>query len=229
VLVFQKDEIIVVDRHDAPEVPNKLPSEYFEDDFKVFSDLVQNRRFSKHKDACWDTYIGVSDGTEIPHTLLLGPWTEESTRHLFWMVKFGGAELEWVTSAIGEVSSATKARIWSNTYNVQVALLGLKNAIMAGDLRVIHLLEWAGLYGKPDVEFLIWAAHNAGGDKVTIMKRLLHGNFSDTEVIKFYSAMDQLRSKAERESDTLTLDLIKHMEASPALRWERRFKEPTSK
>lgn len=94
---------------------------------------------------------------------------------------------------------------------------------------MVQLLQWAGLYGKSDIDFLIWALQNVGGDKVTIMERLLHGKFSDAEAIKFYRAMDQLRNKAEREIDMLILDFLRRMQTSPALRWERRFKNPIFK
>jgi hypothetical protein len=44
-----------------------------------------------------------SNRVEIPHSLLLGPWSEEMIRHLFWVVKNGGC-VNWVTSSTGEVS-----------------------------------------------------------------------------------------------------------------------------
>lgn len=85
------------------EAPIKMPSAYFAEDFMRFSNSVLQRDFSRRKDACWDTYIGITAGVEIPHTLLLGPWTEETMMHLYWMVK-SGAQLDWITSTAGEVS-----------------------------------------------------------------------------------------------------------------------------
>ena len=43
-------------------------------------------------------------------------------------------------------------------------MLGLKNAAAGGDLRVIHLLFWAGLWERVDVETMVWVIHNAGPD-----------------------------------------------------------------
>lgn len=89
----------------VPPAPRKIVQlEYLEDDFRTFSNSILGKDLNRIKDCSWNTYIGVADGTEIPHGLLLGPWTEESIMYLYWMVK-SGAKLEWVKSIIGEVSS----------------------------------------------------------------------------------------------------------------------------
>ena len=54
-------------------------------------------------DFYWTTYLDVASTFEIPQSLLLGPWTEDMTRMLFWLVK-GGAKFNWLTSTSGEVS-----------------------------------------------------------------------------------------------------------------------------
>lgn len=61
----------------------------------------------------WVTYVDVASNVEIPQSLLLGPWTEEMTRHLYWLVK-GGAQFDWLTSTTGEVSTTDPSR--SSTY-----------------------------------------------------------------------------------------------------------------
>lgn len=80
------------------------PATYFEEDFASFSSYVLAR---KHEDSDsvhrWATYVDVADDLEISHNLLLGPWTEESTRLLYWLVK-GGAHFDWLNSTSGEVS-----------------------------------------------------------------------------------------------------------------------------
>jgi hypothetical protein len=85
---------------------NTSPAKYFEEDFMAFSNYVErqieNRTSVFYK---WDTYIDFAGGVEIPRSLLLGPWTEEMIRHLYWMVK-GGAQLNWLTSTSGEVCSS---------------------------------------------------------------------------------------------------------------------------
>lgn len=84
------------------------PPKYFEEDFASFSSYVQVRK-NKDLDVIhhWASYIDVANDLEIPQSLLLGPWTEEMTRLLFWLVK-GGARFDWLNSTSGEVS-----RRWS--------------------------------------------------------------------------------------------------------------------
>lgn len=48
------------------------------------------------------SYANVARGTEIPHTLLMGPWDEEAIKFLFWLV-MGGARIDWLSSTSGEV------------------------------------------------------------------------------------------------------------------------------
>jgi hypothetical protein len=84
--------------------PNRSRLAHFDDDFEAFSTLVQSKDFDRIiESSSGETYLGLADGAEIPHGLLLGPWTEESTKYLFWLVK-SGAKLEWVKSINGEVS-----------------------------------------------------------------------------------------------------------------------------
>jgi hypothetical protein len=92
-----------MDEHET-QSPKRMPSQYLDEDFTMFTEIVESKYLPLLEDISWDTYIGVAHGIEIPQTLLVGPWTEETTRHLYWMVK-SGAQLEWVTSTIGEVSS----------------------------------------------------------------------------------------------------------------------------
>ena len=55
------------------------------------------------------TYVNVARSTEIPHTLLMGPWDEEAVKFLFWLV-IGGACIDSLTSTSGEV-------LFSKTYS----------------------------------------------------------------------------------------------------------------
>jgi hypothetical protein len=82
---------------------NLTPAKYFEEDFAVFSSYLLRQRDIADIISHWTTYVNVADGFEIPHSLLLGPWTEEMTRYLYWMVK-GGAQFDWLNSTSGEVS-----------------------------------------------------------------------------------------------------------------------------
>lgn len=47
--------------------------------------------------------MDIADGVEIPESLLLGPWSEDMVKHLFWMVK-SGARVYFTDSISGEVS-----------------------------------------------------------------------------------------------------------------------------
>jgi hypothetical protein len=82
--------------------------ECFNEDFVAFLHVANNL---EHVDfqlicniGCRQETTDLAKGTEIPHSLLLGPWTEEMIRHLYWLVK-SGATLNWLTSTSGEVPS----------------------------------------------------------------------------------------------------------------------------
>jgi hypothetical protein len=77
------------------------PADFFEEDFSAFS-TYESRNSDEEFSFQWLTYGDVSQDLEIPQSLLLGPWDEETTRFLFWLVK-GGAQLEWLNSTSGEV------------------------------------------------------------------------------------------------------------------------------
>lgn len=75
---------------------------YFNIDFEDFSTLVQ----APDGDFLWDEYswdVGkdVKNSVEVPEKLLLGPWTEEMVKHLFWLIK-AGARVDFLTTS-GEV------------------------------------------------------------------------------------------------------------------------------
>ena len=52
-----------------------------------------------------NTVTDLAAGTEIPHSLLLGPWTEGMIQYLYWLIK-SGATLDWIASTSGEVPLA---------------------------------------------------------------------------------------------------------------------------
>lgn len=83
----------------------KSAKEYFEIDFAGFSDFAEDVDGPPVWHTCnWERNTDVSDGIEIPSGLLAGPWTDDMIKHLFWLVK-SGAEIDWVNSTLGEVSS----------------------------------------------------------------------------------------------------------------------------
>lgn len=79
--------------------------ESFDKDFEGFSNFVSRSDIGNFREEFnWISHApDTSNGVEIPHSLLLGPWPEEATRYLFWVVRNGG-RIDWVTSSTGEVS-----------------------------------------------------------------------------------------------------------------------------
>ncbi|KAF4630934.1 hypothetical protein G7Y89_g7204 [Cudoniella acicularis] len=138
---------------------NRLPKisataeEYFNADFGLFYRFTAQHyveHFAFHSDDA-----NLEQRTEIPESLLLGPWDINQIRFLFWVVK-SGARIDWFTSVSGET-----------------ALTGFKNAISTGDTRAILLLGWAGVAQKIDEEIMIWTLENSGGDKLGVFNHLL--------------------------------------------------------
>jgi hypothetical protein len=191
-----------------------MPSNYFEIDFSFFSTIVTEEGFLESAYKCphivWDTHVGVADHVEIPEVLLRGPWTTEMTIFLYWLVK-NGARLEWVTSTSGEVCPNFCLTSLSMLTTIQVALLGFRKAISGGDLRVIYLLQRAGL--DLDVEDLIWALTNAGGDRLAVLRLLIRMKiFSDVEHTKFRAAMEEFRDEAGIRSDVASIAFVNALE-----------------
>ena len=72
----------------------------FEDDFEEFSNYFSS--FPSNDKLSNARYMHVASETEIPQSLLSGPWTEDMIRHLFWLVK-AGAQINSTSSITGEV------------------------------------------------------------------------------------------------------------------------------
>jgi hypothetical protein len=78
--------------------------EYFNNDFASFSEFMQERDGGYiWESSSWSVNKDVHQDTEIPSSLLLGPWTENNIKLLFWAVK-SGARIDWLKSTSGEVS-----------------------------------------------------------------------------------------------------------------------------
>jgi len=97
----------------------KEPSSFFDEDFSTFSNIVQNNDASFLENTSWDTYKEVEDEVDFPDTLLLGPWTEDMIRYLYWLVK-SGARLEWLANNSGEVSSIFTPKLCSIAYTYRL-------------------------------------------------------------------------------------------------------------
>lgn len=87
----------------------KTVVERFNEDFEAFLDAAKDPKQENLRQNCIVNYsYNVKDialTVEIPHSLLLGPWTEGKTRYLYWLIK-SGATLNWLTSTSGEVNLA---------------------------------------------------------------------------------------------------------------------------
>jgi uncharacterized protein with HEPN domain len=101
--------------------------------------------------------------------------------------------------------------------------MGLRNAIVAGDTRVIHLLEWAGLISKFDIDTLLWAFRNSGGDKIATVNQLLRiGSAAgmmnkDTNLTRVQKELGEMRDEAEHEGDEEKHGFVKELLDSQSL------------
>ena len=88
----------------------KTATEFFNMEFADFLSLVDQHIESWDAEPCysWDSYVDVAEGVEIPSSLLLGPWTDDMIRHLYWLIK-GNARIDWITSTSGEVFHSSYA------------------------------------------------------------------------------------------------------------------------
>jgi hypothetical protein len=178
--------------------------EYLDTDFQGFSNLILGQRDGGWLwDQCsWDINSDVADGIEIPTSLLSGPWNEEMLKYLFWLRK-SGAAIDFYNSTSGEM-----------------ALEGLKKAITFGDIRAIHLLAWTGVVEKLDVNLLVWAFRNAGGDKIAVITQLLRLNFGvmqDKEARRIEKELADMMEEARQEDDDERLELVEAIMNSETL------------
>jgi hypothetical protein len=87
------------------DTPSKLSAtEYFNNDFASFSEFMQERDGGSIWLSCnWGVNKDLAQGVEVPTSLLLGPWTLENIKFLYWLIK-AGARIDWLNSTSGEVS-----------------------------------------------------------------------------------------------------------------------------
>ncbi|TGO47137.1 hypothetical protein BOTNAR_0541g00050 [Botryotinia narcissicola] len=132
----------------------------------------------------------VARSTEIPHTLLMGPWDEEAVKFLFWLV-MGGARIDWLASTSGEA-----------------AIIGYKNAVRECKIEVIHLLLYAGVNHKLDEDIFQYSLENADPNRhfMTILL-MIYLPYQDPypwiieEIFRF-------RSSHEHENDNKKIRLV---------------------
>ena len=123
-------------------------------------------------------------------------------KYLFWLRK-SGAGIDFYNSTSGEM-----------------ALEGLKKAITFGDIRAIHLLVWTGVIEKLDVNLLVWAFRNAGGDKIAVINQLLRLNFGvmrDKVSRRIDKELAGMLDEARQEDDEEKLELVEGIISSETL------------
>lgn len=91
-------------------------------------------------------------------------------------------------------------------------MLGLKTAVVSGDLRIIYLLFWAGLRERFDVETLIWVVQNTK-NRVQVIEEIfniwakLH-EMDNRELSLIGKAMAEIKYQAVIESDKAALAFV---------------------
>ncbi|KAJ5053824.1 uncharacterized protein L3040_000115 [Drepanopeziza brunnea f. sp. 'multigermtubi'] len=181
-------------------VPPTTQEEYLNIDYAAFENTIFSSTDDNWPSTSWTTHPYLSPSVEIPHTLLLGPFTPPSLKNLFYLIK-SGAKLSWHSSTSGEV-----------------ALEGLRSAIRAGSAPAIHLLLWSGLLENLDVEMLCWAFRNAGGEgvggKLRTVNQLLRLGFEDMGMRdegRVERELADLRDEAKLEGDEEKVEFVRRL------------------
>jgi len=89
---------------------------------------------------------------------------------------------------------------------------GLRSAVSAGELRVVHLLLWAGLFKKLSIDTIIWSFRTAGGDKLAVVNHLVELGFSSLdykEKRRVVSELEDLEDEAIQNNDQDTFNFAK--------------------
>ena len=92
-------------------------------------------------------------------------------------------------------------------------MIGLRTAVVEGDLRVIHLLYWAGLKERVDVETVIWVIQNAVKDQKKVAEVIMSmwleaHDMNARERSLIDTAVAEIKDKAIAESDDETIAYV---------------------
>lgn len=137
-------------------------------------------------------YVNMATGTEIPNTLLIGPWDEEAIKFLYWLV-MGGARIDWLTSTSGEA-----------------AIIGYKRAVRESRIEVIYLLLLAGIENKLDGDIIQYVLENAEANRsfTTILMMMSPGRRLPSLLL---DGMLLFKNSHEHENDFEKLILIEEL------------------
>ena len=92
---------------------------------------------------------------------------------------------------------------------------------MDGDIRAVHLLHWAGMQGRLEMDTVVWALRNAGGNKKAVITHLLRLGFavmSDPDARKLGRALSNMRDEAMQQDDEETMELFQFVRQSTIVR-----------
>lgn len=95
---------------------------------------------------------------------------------------------------------------------------------MDGDIRAIHLLQWAGMVTHLEIETVVWALQHAGGNRgavVTHLLRLIFHELTDSEARKLGRALSSLRDDAVQDGDQAKLEFFHFVRNSEILKSAR--------
>lgn len=122
----------------------------------------------------WKTTLSIHPQTEIPESLLRGPWSPDMIMYLFWLIR-AGARIDYSGSTNGEVSVAFVVNLNTSIFNdfIQVARQGLDRSIRDGNLQILYLLHCLGIETTIHEDILESAVQTCSGNKDT-MCRVFH-------------------------------------------------------
>ncbi|OBT79833.1 hypothetical protein VF21_01598 [Pseudogymnoascus sp. 05NY08] len=103
----------------------------------------------------WKIPLKIHPQTEIPESLLRGPWSPDMVMYLFWLTR-AGARIDYSASTNGEV-----------------ARQGLDQAILDGNLQILYLLHCLGIETTVHEDILESAVRACSGNNA-VMYRVFH-------------------------------------------------------
>ncbi|OBT68362.1 hypothetical protein VE03_02929 [Pseudogymnoascus sp. 23342-1-I1] len=103
----------------------------------------------------WETPLKIHPHTEMPESLLRGPWSPDMVMYLFWLIR-AGARIDYSASTNGEV-----------------ARQGLDQAILDGNLQILYLLHCLGIETTVHEDILESAVRTCSGNNA-VMYRVFH-------------------------------------------------------
>lgn len=121
----------------------------------------------------WKTPLKIHTQTEMPESLLRGPWSTDMVMYLFWLVR-AGAKIDYSASTNGEVRAMNAINLMRTLLIlVQVARHGLDQAILDGNLQILYLLHCLGIETTVHEDILESAVRTCSGNKA-VMYRIFH-------------------------------------------------------